>query len=345
MLEDPFGSFPEGITTGPDGALWFTDGGVRIGRMTTAGAVTVYAIPTPTGAPYGITTGPDGALWFTEPGSSKIGRISTNGMITEFSLAFDSSPVGITTGPDGALWFTESNSNKIGRITTSGVITEYAVSGNPQSIMTGPDGALWFTEVAGRIGRISTSGEVNEYPVGFNPIAITAGPDGTIWFSGRRLDFSPVFAVRGAIGRIEFPPPVHNVQVDVQNDSLSLASNGSLTVMIFGAVDFDAAQIDVGSVRFAGASAWQYSLVDVNHDGRLDLQLKFRTQDTILDEIYSQLLEDDFDADGVLDSTRQMAEVAVTGQTLDSVLFSGSDDINLFLSGRALRELLDDLFA
>ncbi|MBI3469638.1 MAG: hypothetical protein HY000_42100, partial [Planctomycetes bacterium] len=43
-------------------------------------------------------------------------------------------------------------------------------------------------------------------------------------------------------------------------------------------------------------------------------------------------------------STRQTAEVAVTGQTLDDVLFSGSDQINLFLSGRALRELLDDLF-
>ena len=31
-------------------------------------------------------------------------------------------------------------------------------------------------------------------------------------------------------------------------------------------------------------------------------------------------------------------------QTLDDVLFSGSDDISLFLSGRALRELLDELF-
>ena len=34
----------------------------------------------------------------------------------------------------------------------------------------------------------------------------------------------------------------------------------------------------------------------------------------------------------------------VTGQTLDDALFSGSDNINLFLAGRSLRNLLDELF-
>jgi streptogramin lyase len=39
-------SGPTVITTGPDGALWFTlDGTNQIGRITTAGAVTVFAIP------------------------------------------------------------------------------------------------------------------------------------------------------------------------------------------------------------------------------------------------------------------------------------------------------------
>jgi hypothetical protein len=100
----------------------------------------------------------------------------------------------------------------------------------------------------------------------------------------------------------------------------------------------------VASVRFAHAGAWQSSLVDANEDGRLDLQLKFSRQDTILDQIYADLLTDDHDADGILDSTHQIAQVDVTGQTLDDVLFTGSDSINLFLSGRSLRSLLDDLF-
>ena len=57
--------FPEGITDGPDGALWFTNyGDNSIGRITTSGVTTDF---TGTGIdePTDITTGPDGALWFT----------------------------------------------------------------------------------------------------------------------------------------------------------------------------------------------------------------------------------------------------------------------------------------
>ena len=67
---------PSGITAGPDGALWFTNAGNSIGRITTAGVVTNY---TGTGIsnPSGITAGPDGALWFTNSGNNSIGRITT----------------------------------------------------------------------------------------------------------------------------------------------------------------------------------------------------------------------------------------------------------------------------
>ena len=74
---DPTIDGPDGITAGPDGALWFTNGGNdSIGRITTAGEVTNY-----TGdgiyAPDGIAAGPDGALWFTNYGNNSIGRITT----------------------------------------------------------------------------------------------------------------------------------------------------------------------------------------------------------------------------------------------------------------------------
>jgi len=101
---------------GPDGALWFTEyAGNKIGRITTSGAITEYAIPTPSAGALGITTGPDGALWFAE-GANQIGRVTTSGAITQYSV---SSPQGITTGPDGALWFTESGANQIGRAAIS----------------------------------------------------------------------------------------------------------------------------------------------------------------------------------------------------------------------------------
>ena len=38
---------------------------LKIGRITTAGVITEFAIPTANGEPLGIAAGPDGALWFT----------------------------------------------------------------------------------------------------------------------------------------------------------------------------------------------------------------------------------------------------------------------------------------
>lgn len=184
-------SFPEAITLGPDGALWFTEYGANnIARVTIAGAVTEYAVPTAASAPNGITVGPDGALWFTEYEGNKIGRITSTGAITEYPLpTANSFPARITTGPDGALWFTEFNGHKIGRITTQGAIVEYnlAPANYPWGITAGPDGALWFTESLGnQIGRITTAGAITERAVptaDSSPQEITTGSDGALWFT------------------------------------------------------------------------------------------------------------------------------------------------------------------
>ena len=100
--------------------------GNKIGRITTAGVITEFTVPTANSCPLGIAAGPDGALWFAEQNANKIGRVAA--LITEVAVPTASSnPTGIAAGPDGALWFTESDGNNIGRITTAGVITEFAV--------------------------------------------------------------------------------------------------------------------------------------------------------------------------------------------------------------------------
>ena len=65
---------PLGITVGPDGALWFSNGSNGIGRITTEGVVSNF---TGTGSSGGITTGRDGALWF--PTFGTIERMTTAG--------------------------------------------------------------------------------------------------------------------------------------------------------------------------------------------------------------------------------------------------------------------------
>ncbi len=108
---------PEGITTGPDGNIWFTEEQGWIGRMTPAGVLTEFPLPTTGAEPTAITAGPDGNLWFTVTGPNALGRITPDGHISLFALAADASaPSGITRGPDGNLWFIEQY-GKIGFIT------------------------------------------------------------------------------------------------------------------------------------------------------------------------------------------------------------------------------------
>jgi streptogramin lyase len=200
-------SFPGGITSGSDGALWFAEAVGNIGRITTSGSITEFVLRHLNDLPYQITSGSDGALWFTEGDGNQIGRITTGGSFTEFPIPTPSSyPQAITSGPDGALWFAEDVGN-IGRITTSGSFTEFPIPTSrsvPQGITSGPDGALWFTEVgANQIGRITTGGSITEFPI---PTAnsdsggITSGSDGNIWFTE-----SSGYNSGNKIGRVNVP--------------------------------------------------------------------------------------------------------------------------------------------
>src|SRR5262249_5768865 len=156
-----------------DGNVWFTEprtNGNRIGRITPAGVITEFDLPTANSSPTDITAGPDGNLWFTEWGNGKIGRITPDGAITEFGTVY--LPSGITAGPDGNVWFTESGGGRIDRITPDGVITQFplpAPYSEPGGIAAGPDGNIWFTEEAQFYNRIGVFS-----PLDVNPVTITA---------------------------------------------------------------------------------------------------------------------------------------------------------------------------
>jgi virginiamycin B lyase len=187
-----------GITTGPDGQLWFSESNANkiVRAVVPARPPTVANFP-PLGG--GIALGPDGALWFVGGGDEltvdNIGRITTTGGSSLYPIPTVGFGGGsIVAGSDGALWFTETYNNKIGRITTAGSITEYPLSpivnysgSSLGGIASGPDGALWFAEnTANMIGRITTDGIISEYLIPTSrafPTGITLGPDGALWFT------------------------------------------------------------------------------------------------------------------------------------------------------------------
>lgn len=119
-LTYPKPSTPYGIVAGPDGNMWFTDGGANvIGRITLTGAIQLFPLPTANALPGSIVVGSDGAMYFTETGVSQIGRIDTTGAITEYPIP--ASPnvrhpsTAIASDPSGPIWFTTIDGNAIGR--------------------------------------------------------------------------------------------------------------------------------------------------------------------------------------------------------------------------------------
>ena len=213
----PASDDPYGIVMGPDGAFWYTEpNGNRIGRITAAGGVTEYQVPTAGSSPWGIAVGPDGAMWFTEGTGNKIGRINTSGKISEYQIPTSfSSPAGIAAGPDGAMWFAENNEYQIGRIDMRGAVTEYVVPGGPYpfQIAAGPDGAMWFTAFTYGvqvIGRITASGEVTRYSLpnpssDSNPEGIAAGPDGALWFTENGANRIGRISLQGDLTEYDLP--------------------------------------------------------------------------------------------------------------------------------------------
>ena len=75
--------------TGADGNLWVTESGGHgaILRVTTAGAVTRFAMGLPDGSdPRGIAAGADGNLYVAAYGANALARVRLDGTITTIPL-------------------------------------------------------------------------------------------------------------------------------------------------------------------------------------------------------------------------------------------------------------------
>jgi virginiamycin B lyase len=187
------GSMPQFMTSGPDGALWFTEYNAnQIARVSTAGSIQEFTATSSGAGPKKIIAGPDGNLWFTAQTSNTINRITTAGNVTSFTVpTSSSSPEGLTVGPDGNIWFVEFQTDKIGHVTTAGTsFAEFGLSSGarPYSITTGSDGAMWFVEEgSNHMGRSPTSGSpITSYTTGVVtiPAVMVKGADGALWFGG-----------------------------------------------------------------------------------------------------------------------------------------------------------------
>lgn len=210
--------YPDGIVSGPDGALWFTEAGTanKIGRIPTnatpgSGAqIGEFPIPTAFSHAAGIAAGQDGALWFAEC-AGRIARIPTDAtpgsgaQIAEYPSSPNNNPFGLAVALNGSIWYGDGLSNSVTNMSTAGAngISKATTQKSALFFTVGPDGAIWFTEGdhPSYIARINASGNLTEtavtttLPNNPSPQSIAVGSDGNLWFT----DGFPNYAIGKAV--------------------------------------------------------------------------------------------------------------------------------------------------
>jgi hypothetical protein len=142
-------------------------------------------------------------------------------------------------------------------------------------------------------------------------------------------------------------PSVVPVDFEIGQDKISLnglsnskgKSNGVVPIVLFTTDTFDASTVDVSTVIWAGAGAYHSSLEDVDNDGDLDLVMHFRLKDTDLLDVFAGLAE----KNGNNKKQSFHVDTTLTAETTDGNQILGTSAVDLFMSGKALRSLLDSL--
>jgi hypothetical protein len=191
LLSSGFGPLG-GITTGPDGDIWFLEKD-RLGRIDPhTGLIQEFAqgispdlgMYYPDGNP--IAEGPDGSIWFFS--NHQVTRFSpSTNVLTTFGLSSGSMPFNsIIVGADGIVWVLEQQPQAYGiaRIDpATGGVQDYAM------------------------------GQIQPWGMGMPPMGIGFAPDGEIWI---RIMSYPLQELNPATGVVQNavppPPPVSNWQ-------------------------------------------------------------------------------------------------------------------------------------
>ena len=178
------------------------------------------------------------------------------------------------------------------------------------NVAFGPYDGVWegdlFASTRSSVYRIKPDGAIALFGTGFdNAHDIAFGPDSALYVADRGAD---------AIYRIT-PNGVQTltISIDIKPGSnknpVNPKSKGKLKVAIITTDEFDASTVDADSVLFGPGEAkpvW-YRLDDVDHDGDLDLALKFNIKET-----------------GIACGD---TEATLIGETFDGVQITGTDFI------------------
>ena len=148
--------------------MWFTENpGGSVARITPAGVVTEFTVPTANAQPQMIIGASDGNLWFTEfsttpaPGTARSRRSPPPGRSpstrTLFAPPPPDDPLGLVDRGDGNIWYVANGSSRVGfqwiNAGTAGETSVPTANSGPFGIAAAPDNNLYYTESARRQDR------------------------------------------------------------------------------------------------------------------------------------------------------------------------------------------------
>jgi streptogramin lyase len=209
---DPTG----GITTGPDGYIWFleTDGLGRLDPKT--GAIQDFAIgvhpserevqPSYLLHEPSIVEGQDGRIWFLA-GNQVVRFNPATGAIDKFNLPNGEVPYDpIVLGPDGKIWVVESQG--VASIDpATGAVRDYSLPLAPVGIAVGQDGTVWMTTASwDHLEKLNpATGQVQTFATGHpTQSGIAVDSEGHIWVSFWGMGIGSGSSSGSALG--EFDP-------------------------------------------------------------------------------------------------------------------------------------------
>jgi virginiamycin B lyase len=177
------------ITAGPDGAMWFSAfQSSQIGKITTAGAVTMYS--TDGLQPRTIAAGPSGSnvLYFGATGS-ELGRITTAGTVSKVQSA---NGVTITNFPvaagDGTWFVLVAGIDALARVAGSNSLLNAAANQNSDDFTgstTAVNGGFWVSAGSNnKVIRYDKDGTfIEEYAVAGPSSLHQSAADGSLWIN------------------------------------------------------------------------------------------------------------------------------------------------------------------
>lgn len=188
------GTYHTGMVAGRDGAMWFTDSGRGLMRITMQGQTTRYPLVYTEGKksyhyyPAYVAIGSDGRFYMDESDGMTIASFAPPSDVKVFHLSDETEVSGLGVGPDGNVW-TAALLHLV-RVTPAGKVTYFPYPDHAESnifsgITTGSDGNVWFTTLepyqVANINPKTLAITAYSLPLDCQPEGIATGGDGNIY--------------------------------------------------------------------------------------------------------------------------------------------------------------------